>query len=227
MPAGSQLQHRVRSTNATLASGPTTVTAASWAAAESDPLFIVGGVYDLQPYDLTMAPGATLTIDYTDQAVAGMDESQIVLLRWDPQGNHWQPVPAQADLARNTFTAAITQLGTYALGYDAAGPTSTLLDPIDGSSTENALPRIAALVRDGGSGVEPTSVQMQLDGGAAPATLNIGSGEMAYLPDTELSAGLHRVNVTAPDMLGNTSSATFAFTVGNNGRTYLPLIQRK
>jgi hypothetical protein len=225
VPAGIQLRQDTQSSIGANAANSVTVTAISWAPDETESRFVVGGVYDLQPYDLTLNPAGTLVINYTDAAVAGVDESQLRLFRWNAQGNHWEPMPAQADLVQNTFTATISQLGIYALGYDAIPPEITIVDPSDGSSIENTLPSVAALLRDEGTGIEPTSVQMQVDGQIVPASYTVGNGDMSYIPNIELSAGLHRVTVSARDIMGNTSSVTASFTVGSAGKTYLPFIQ--
>jgi len=131
--------------------GSIIVTAVGWAptgitsaALESNPAilaasgegFVVGGIYELQPNDLTMNPAASLMITYTDAAVAGFDESKIGMFRWNPDQNNWQPLAAQSDLANNTFTASITQLGTFALGYDDIPPQIVLLAPVNGSTLE-------------------------------------------------------------------------------------------
>jgi len=222
--------------------GPITVTAIGWVpeavagagalslrpalAAASGEGFVVGGIYEFQPYTLTLSPGATLVITYTDEAAAGVDESRIGMFRWNPEGNNWQPMAAISDTAHNVFTATITQLGTFALGYDATPPQITILEPMNGSIITNTLPLIRALVADAGVGIDPATVEMRLDGQVVAAAFITGTGELAYLPAAPLAAGPHTVSVKAWDVLGNPASASAAFTVRSEWRIYLPLVLR-
>jgi Tol biopolymer transport system component/N-acetylneuraminic acid mutarotase len=220
---------------------PITVTAIGWVpeatgagalslrpelAAASGAGFVVGGIYEFQPYTLTLSPAASLVITYTNEAAAGLNESRIGMFRWDPEGNHWQPMAAISDTAHNVFTATITQLGTFALGYDSTPPQITFLEPTNGSIISNTLPRISALVVDTGVGIDPRAVVMWLDGQMVAATYITGTGELVYLPTVLLEAGQHTVQVSASDALGNVSSATATFTVRPESHIYLPLMLR-
>ncbi|MGA9347464.1 MAG: two-component regulator propeller domain-containing protein [Anaerolineae bacterium] len=187
--------------------------------------FVVGGIYQFQPYTLAMSPAATLVITYTDEAAAGVDESRIGMFRWNLEGSNWQPMAAQIDLANNMFTASITQLGTFALGYDGTPPEVSILTPADGSVMANPLPLISALVVDTGVGINPATVQMRLDGQVVPAEYITGTGQLLYLPGTPLADGLHTVTVSAADVVGNPASVTTSFQVEIH-RVYLPLVLR-
>jgi len=222
--------------------GPITVTAIGWVpeaaagasalslrpalAAASGEGFVIGGIYEFQPYTLTLSPGATLVITYTDEAAAGADESRIGMFRWNPEGNNWQPMAAISDTAHNVFTATITQLGTFALGYDATPPQISILEPVNGSIITNTLPLISALVADAGVGIDPATVEMRLDGQVVAATYITGTGELMYQPATPLAAGQHIVMVKAGDVLGNQASASATFIVQSEWHIYLPLVLR-
>jgi len=188
--------------------------------------FAVGGIYEFQPHTLTFSPAATLVITYTDEAVTGVDETLIELFRWKGEGNYWQPIPAISDPAHNVFTATITQLGTFALGYDATPPLITILEPAHGTAVSNAQPLIGALVVDTGVGIDPATVEMRLDEQAVAAQYIAGTGELAYLPTAPLAEGEHTVQVTAQDVLGNSASVSATFTVRAEHRVYLPLVLR-
>lgn len=222
--------------------GPITVTAIGWvpkSVPEAGPLalrpamaaasgegFVVGGIYGFQPYTLTLSPAATLVITYTDEAATGMDENCIRMFRWNEEKNNWQPIPANCEPAQNQCTTPITQLGTFALGYDAVPPRIIILEPVDGSIIRNTLPLIYALVVDTGVGIDPETVQMRLDGEVTTATYITGTGELVYLPPMPLAAGRHTVEVRAQDVLGNQSSAFASFTIRPEYKVYLPLILR-
>ncbi len=189
--------------------------------------FVVGGIYEFQPYNLTLDPAATLVITYTNEAALGIDESRIGMFRWNPASNNWQPIPAIADTTNNVFTATITQLGTFALGYDATPPQISVSAPMNGSTITNTLPLISALVVDTGVGIDPATVEMQLDGQVVAATYITGTGELMYMPPTSLSVGQHTVTVSARDVVGNQASATISFSIESSQQyVYIPLIRR-
>jgi len=206
------------------ATTPVTVSVVSWVPGAAD--FIVGGVYDFQAPSLTFSLPATLVITYTDEAAAGVDEGNIRLFQWGPSENTWRLVPAQADLAANTFTASITQLGTFALGTDAIPPEVRFIDPVDGAMIEYSLPVLQALVTDAGVGVDPALVHMMIDGREVAATYTPSTGSLTYRPTAPLAKGGHVIRVSASDILGNTRTTDMAFTISGK-YVYLPLITRR
>jgi len=188
--------------------------------------FVVGGIYEFQPYTMTMSPAATLVITYTDEAAAGINENYIGMFQWNSGGNNWQPITAMADTAHNVFTATITQLGTFALGYDGAPPGVSILSPANGSTINNSLPLISALVVDTGVGIAPATVEMRLDGQVVAADYITGTGQVLYLPGDPLANGTYTVTVSAADVMGNMGSASATFTVEVIHRLYLPVVLR-
>jgi len=50
------------------------------------------------------------------------------------------------------------------------------------STITNTLPPISALVVDTGVGIDPATVEMQLDGQVVAATYITGTGELMYMP---------------------------------------------
>jgi hypothetical protein len=191
--------------------------------------FAIGGVFEFQPYTMTISPAASLVIGYTDAAVAGIDESKIGMFRWDVYQYSWQGVSAQADVAHNTFTAVITRLGTYALGYDDIAPRITVSSPADGSVFTNTLPLVSATVSDVGVGIDPATVKMKLDGQSVPAQYMRNTGELYYQPEHQLAIGGHMVEVSAADAVGNSAVVTARFTIakpGSYSEIHLPIILR-
>ncbi len=242
-PPGTQLYAKDLSADGVVIqqTAPITVTAIGWvpeSAAEGGALglrpglaaasgegFVVGGIYEFKPYTLTLSPAATLVITYTEEA-AGVDESRIGMFRWNPEGNNWQPMEADADTVQNVFTATITQLGTFALGYDATSPEITILEPTHGSTISNTSPLIRALVVDRGVGIDPGSVEMRLDGQVVAAKYITSTGEIVYLPEAPLANGPYTVVVSGADVMGNAASASATFTVQETHRVYLPVVLR-
>lgn len=193
-------------------------------AAASGNGFVVGGIYDLQPYTLTVSPAATLVLTYTDQAAFEVDESRIAMFRWNAEGNNWQPMAATSDIARNAFTGTISQLGTFALGYDDQPPRISVLNPADGSTISNRLPLISALVVDEGTGVDPGTVEMQLNGQVVAHDYITGTGQVLYLPPEELANATYTVTLAAGDVVGNSASVTATFAIHIEYDVFLPVI---
>ena len=192
--------------------------------------FVVGGIYEFQPQDLTLSQAATLVISYTDEALGTMDESCIGMFSWNSVENNWQPMAAISDLDNNTFTAAITQLGTFTLGCDPTPPQISILDPLPGSDITNNLPLITALLTDIGVGIDPVTVEIQLDGQSITASYNAATGELAYLPETSLTPGQHTIDLSAKDVVGNQTDVSAVFTVSSIAddayKLFLPLVLR-
>jgi hypothetical protein len=182
-------------------------------AAASGEGFVIGGIYDFQPYNLSLSQDATLVITYTDEALGTVDESCISMFRWYPDGNHWQPIAAIPDLDTNTFTASITQLGTFTLGCDSTPPQIDILGPSIGSAITNDLPLISAHVTDSGVGVDPATVEMRLDGQVVAAAYIASTGELVYLPSAPISPGYHVIGVLARDVTGNQSQLSVSFSI--------------
>lgn len=188
--------------------------------------FVVGGIYEFQPQELVFSPGATLVITYTDEALGGVPEEQLGLFRWYPEESNWQPVPAQANLASNVFTATIGTLGVFALGIDNTPPEIAILEPTDGDTVANRFPLLRVRVSDTGTGVDPETVTMQINGQPVPATYKNKTGELWYIPGVPLSNGVYAITVRASDVVGNMATAEFAFTVEKFSRIYLPIAMR-
>jgi len=135
-----------------------TVTATSWVPQAGSALnsrllsasaetFAIGGVYQFEPYTLTLTPPATLVLTYTQEAVGTANPTQFKLYRWRPEENSWQPLNAIHDTVARAMTTTIGQLGTFVIGYDNAPPVVTLLQP--GSVvTETHFPQFDALIVD-------------------------------------------------------------------------------
>jgi hypothetical protein len=189
--------------------------------------FVVGGIYEFGPASLTISPSATLVITYTDEAAIGVDETKLGIFRWDEEEHNWQLLSAQTDPAHNIFTATVSQLGTYALGYDGLPPNVSILSPEDGSTITNTLPLISALVTDRGVGINHGRVVMMLDGEIVAHSYITSTGQVSYLPPEPLGSGSHTVEVMAEDVVGNASASSATFTVEVVHHIYLPLVLKK
>ncbi len=101
---------------------------------------------------------------------------------------------------------------------DFTSPAITNLAPFDGSLAEGTAPLIAANVEDipdgnGISGVEPTSINLTLDGTSVPATYVPELNSVSYEPVSPLSSGIHYVSLTVEDKAHNKAVKTWSFVI--------------
>ncbi|MFV2043852.1 MAG: hypothetical protein ACC700_11540 [Anaerolineales bacterium] len=61
-----------------------------------------------------------------------------------------------------------------------------MLSPAAGEPLTNSQPLLSALVADDGVGIDPDTVEMQVDRQAVSASYISDTGQLLYLPDTEL-----------------------------------------
>ena len=164
-------------------------------------------------------------LTYTEGTALGVDESALGLFRWNREGSNWQPVPAVADSERDAVTGTVSQLGTYAVGYDAPPPRVEIRSPEDGGVVGTPLPRVVARAVDEGTDIASGSLEMRLNGELVAADVLTSTGQLVYLPEAPLPNGTYTVSVSAADPLGNTGTASATFLVEVH-RVYLPMVLR-
>jgi hypothetical protein len=98
---------------------------------------------------------------------------------------------------------------------DVIPPTITNLQPQDGSIINTSTPTISAQVSDEpeGSGINPSSIQMRLDGNLISHSYDSITGLVRYTPTTPLLEGLHTVFLSVSDNAGNIASTSWSFTI--------------
>ena len=67
------------------------------------------------PTDYNLTQPATLTLDYHDTEVEGLDETTLAIYRWNEEMHDWEMVGGIQDTDGNTVRAEISQLGLYTL----------------------------------------------------------------------------------------------------------------
>lgn len=101
---------------------------------------------------------------------------------------------------------------------DLFGPQITVLSPADGSVLAADRPVIAASVSDAGSGVNPETIRLVVDGMDVTQGCRLQSDTsetwtVTYVPASALGGGVHRVSLQAADRTGNTSRQEWSFSV--------------
>ena len=79
---------------------------------------------------------------------------------------------------------------------------------------------------DAGTGIDPATVEMRLNGEVVAADYITGTGQLLYLPEEPPAGGTYSVTVSAADVVGNGGSASATFTVEATYRVYLPVVLR-
>lgn len=92
-------------------------------------------------------------------------------------------------------------------------PTITLTSPSSGARVVTSKPTIQFQLRDTGSGIDISTLQLKIDGGAAIGNAAVGmvctsvagGYDCTYTPQTALSEGSHTVTISIADNDGNVS----------------------
>ena len=97
---------------------------------------------------------------------------------------------------------------------DDITPQLTQLVPEAGAVVRSADLTYGALIVDDGTGINPSTVSVQVDGEVdAMASYHAGQNAIYDTPTTPLKEGLHRITVKAADWRGNAASQSWSFTV--------------
>jgi len=127
------------------------------------------------------------------------------------------PIVAAGTLYVVSDDGSLTAFRSDAPGNIA--PQFTQLFPESGATVRGEGLTYGAFVIDEGSGINPASVSLQVDGGVdAKALYHAGQNAVYDTPATPLKEGEHEITLKAADWRGNVTSQTWSFTVGEPGR---------
>jgi hypothetical protein len=126
-----------------------------------------------------------------------------------PEGVHTIAVYVP-DAVGNTATAE------WNFTVDTKAPVITVVAPAGGSYT-CSLPEVAASYSDGGSGIDPASVRISVDGIDVTSSASVTQTGITYAPASPIADGTHTASVTVSDNAGNTATATWSFYVDTEG----------
>ena len=95
-------------------------------------------------------------------------------------------------------------------------PNIVQLAPASGATVPTDNLTYGALIVDEGSGINPSTVSLELDGVADPLALfHSDANAIFHTSATPLTEGDHQITVKATDWRGNTVSQNWHFTVRN------------
>jgi hypothetical protein len=124
-------------------------------------------------------------------------------------GNH--TVTAQIkDKAGNLGTASFSfQL---VLNNDTTPPSLAITAPAAGSMLATAKPTLTATYSDAGSGIDPASVRLVLDGVDRTAQAQVTASGLTFTPSSALAEGSHVMTASVADHAGNLAQASRSFS---------------
>lgn len=142
-----------------------------------------------------------------------------------------KPTPIKLDLAvrymetnndnKNAGTIYVDNIrATYGETFDdLTNPEISNIMPEMDEKVESNTPEISLQVKDneGGTGVNPDGITMQLDGQEVSPEYDEITGTIHYKPEKKLSDGIHQVYVKVLDHFGNPGEATWSFQVDTDG----------
>jgi cytoskeletal protein CcmA (bactofilin family) len=99
------------------------------------------------------------------------------------------------------------------LPFDRDPPVVTDLRPADRSTVLETTLEIGAAYTDEGSGVDPGSVRLLLDGIDRTEDAVVTAEEVAFTPAAPLAPGAHQVKLAVADLAGNLAEVAWGFTV--------------
>lgn len=137
------------------------------------------------------------------------------------QANHYYNVTVEAtNTAGTSATADASDLdGLKLYVREVTAPTAAIISPTSGAYVTNNQQPVIFTATDTGSGVDPASLVVRLDGTAVPSSAitreAITDGyRFTYTPQAAMSDGAHTVTVDISDFDGNAAARqTTTFTV--------------
>lgn len=113
------------------------------------------------------------------------------------------------DLAGNSTQA------TWTFSVDIAGPVISAQTPANAATINNTQPAISAQYADQGAGIDTTKTLLTIDGVNITAQAAATASGISYTPAAQLTGGAHAVVLKVFDKAGNSSQASWTFTVDN------------
>ncbi|MCI0528687.1 MAG: hypothetical protein L0Y56_14715, partial [Nitrospira sp.] len=171
---------------------------------EEAQLPLVSSVYEFRPRGIPLEERATISLRYPSQV---KDLKKLGIYRWDPLQKGWKYLDDKLNVSRQTVSAQVNFLASYAIMIDNATPVISDLqfDSRDkaNSRVRDLLLEISAIIRDRGKGVDEASIVMELDGIAVDAEYDPDRDKVAFQLERPLKPGKHTLRVRASDLAGN------------------------
>jgi len=174
-------------------------------------------------FTLTGTPGGVATVQIPGVA------TEIALVETQPgvyTGTYILPLSGAQGMSVSKASAIaklrignreqLIQAGTP-IQVDTQVPLIVSTTPETNGRVSRSQPNITAVFDDqGGSGIDPRSVQVLVDNEDVTRQSTVTSNLVVYRPENVMSAGSHSVTVTARDRAGNQVNKSWTFRVADN-----------
>ncbi len=184
-------------------------------------------ITNLQPPDASIINNSTPTISANYSDPSGINVSSVVLevdgidvtssATVTASNVSYIPGTALSDGIHTVYLEVKDNVNnlataTWSFTVDTSPPMIANLQPHDGSTTNDNTSIISADYSDP-SGINESSVLLEVDGVDVTSSATVTASGVSYIPGTALQDGIHTVNLEVKDNYGNLATATWTFTV--------------
>ena len=170
---------------------------------------IVGKMYKVQPADVPLNKGVSLTLTFPEN-----DSQPGKLGIYRKYGEKLSHVGGRISFTDLTVSANVSGFGTFVLARDVDPPRIMALSPAHSSRTANKRPRLRAVFKDELSGIGgEKSRRLKLDSETVIAEYDPEKLTLIYTPDDSLTSGEHTVEIVVTDNNGNSSRQLNTFYI--------------
>ena len=191
-------------------------------------------ITNLTPLDNSLLANAAPLISgkYSD-SISGINTSSLVILvdsnnvaaqNITDSGFDYAPIASLNDGPHTLFVSVEDNAGnqaqaTISFTTDTTPPLISNINPVDGTTTSNALPVISADYSDAISNIDTNSVKITLDGNDITAQSNVTIASVTFTPATDITEGQHTALFEIKDQAGNIAAAQTSFTIPSSTPT--------
>ncbi len=164
--------------------------------------------------DFQPARSGAIDVDSISIILDGDDVSSDADRRGD--GLNFTPAAAQLSQGWHHVSIAVSDDAGHAghsewdFGVDTVAPAIGDETP---TGTTAARPAVTATLEDGGSGIDPASLSLTLDGVNDTGAATLAGGTVSFTPSENLAPGVHNVQLGVSDQAGNRQTKAWGFTV--------------
>ena len=170
---------------------------------------VIGPIYRVEPQDVALNEGATVTISYPDTVSPPRQIGVCYRHR-----NDWVFIDNNVNPANHTVSARVFSLEDFAIIRDSEPPRLNIRWPYQGAVIRDHRPLIIVDVNDSTSGFESErSIELRLNGRLLIAEYDPEREIMQYKSRQDLLPGVYKLTARAEDRCGNVARQEAEFTV--------------
>ena len=166
------------------------------------------GLDQVEPRSTKLKKCMLYTADLNGEVI-NTDHSKVHIYRQDSNGK-W--IFQGGTLYNYKISAQLTGLGRLALMADLTAPRMSRISPTDGEKLRTSKPEISGQFEDNGSGLNPNTFKLYIDGLQVQNVNMESNGSFRYQVDKALTPGRHQIDVEVKDNAGNSLRKSFVST---------------